>query len=314
MNLKSLITSCFIANKTDFPPEIKKSKDKCDDYMIKKNLDEQQIKAICDVLAETNLGYTKTELTRLLQQSIIEIVFDDRKSNAYGYTLGLNKRDWLYNCLVTEINKSHSFSKVYLFLEKALNPVAFTDEKSRRKYTYLLEGTNRALLLAGLEITKEGKLIEVIQAKTLDEVDRRVNSLQRQLYNRAIHGEVQKYCIKDYLQKDYYDAVFEAAKGLAERVREITGLTTDGGTLFQTAFSKNDPYLFFNSMKSDSEKSEFIGLKELMEAIFHLVRNPVAHTPKINWKIDEAKALDVLTLISFAHKYLDECHKMPGKT
>lgn len=281
--------------------------------MIKKILDEQQLKAVCDVLAETNSGYTKTQLTRLLQQSGIEAVSDGGSSTAYGYTFGLNKRDWLYNCLATEINKNHSLSKVYLFLEKALNPVAFTDEKNRDKYNYLLEGTNKALLLAGLEITKEGKLIEVVQAKTLDEVDRRVNSLQRQLYIRAIHSEVQKYCIKDYLQRDYYDAVFEAAKGLAERVRTISGLTTDGGTLFQTAFSKNDPYLFFNGMQTDSEKSEFTGLKELMEAIFHLVRNPAAHTPKINWKVDEAKALDVLTLISFAHKYLDECHKMPGK-
>ena len=281
--------------------------------MVKKNLDEQQLKAVGDVLAETNSGYTKTELTRLLEQSRIEVVSDGRTSNAYGYTLGLNKRDWLYNCLATEINKSHSLIRIYSFLEKALNPVAFTDEKSRDKYDYLLEGTNKALLLAGLEITKEGKLIEVVQAKTLDEVDRRVNSLQRQLYNRAIHNEVQKYCIKDYLQKDYYDTVFEAAKGLAERVRQITGLTTDGGTLFQTAFSKNDPYLFFNSMRTDSERSEFMGLKELLEAIFHLVRNPAAHTPKINWKVDEGKALDILTLISFAHKYLDECHKMPGK-
>lgn len=281
--------------------------------MIKKILDEQQLKVVCDVLAETDSGYTKTQLTRLLQQSGIEVVSDGRSGTAYGYTFGLNKRDWLYNCLATEINKNHSLSKVYLFLERALNPVAFTDEKNREKYNYLLEGTNKALLLAGLEITKEGKLIEVVQAKTLDEVDRRVNSLQRQLYIRAIHSEVQKYCIKDYLQRDYYDAVFEAAKGLAERVRTISGLTTDGGTLFQTAFSKNDPYLFFNSMQTDSEKSEFTGLKELMEAIFHLVRNPAAHTPKINWKVDEAKALDVLTLISFAHKYLDECHKMPGK-
>lgn len=281
--------------------------------MVKKNLDEQQLKAVCDVLAETKLGYTKTELTRLLEQSRIEVVSDGRTSNAYGYTLGLNKRDWLYNCLVTEINKSHSLNCVYFFLEKALNPVAFTDESSRDKYNYLLEGTNKVLFLAGLEITKEGKLIEVVQAKPLDEVDRRVNSLQRQLYNRAIHSEVQKYCIKDYLQKDYYDAVFEAAKGLAERVRQITGLTTDGGTLFQTAFSKNDPYLFFNSMQTDSEKSEFTGLKELMEAIFHLVRSLAAHTPKVNWKVDEAKAHDILTLISFAHKYLDECHKMPGK-
>lgn len=281
--------------------------------MVSKNIDEQQLKAVCDVLAETNLGYTKTELTRLLQQSGIEIVSDEKCSNGYVYQIGLNKRDWLYNCLAMEINKSHSLNRVYLFLEKALNPVAFTDERNRDKYNYLLEGTNKALLLAGLEITMEGKLIEVVQAKTLDEVDRRVNSLRRQLYNRAIHNEVQKYCIKDYLQKDYYDAVFEAAKGLAERVRQITGLTTDGGTLFQTAFSKNDPYLFFNSMQTDSEKSEFTGVKELMEAIFHLARNPAAHTPKINWKVDETKALDILTLISFSHKYLDECHKMPGK-
>lgn len=281
--------------------------------MVNKVIDEQQLKAVCDVLGETNRGYTITELTRLLQQSGIELVSDGRKSNGYTYQLGLNKRDWLYNCLANEVNKNHSLMRIYMFIEKALNPVAFTSEENRAKYEYLFEGTNKALLLAGMEVTKEGKLVEVVQAKTLDEVDRRVNSLKRELYNRSIHGEVQKYCIEDYLRKDYYDAVFEAAKGLAERVRQITGLTTDGGTLFQTAFSKNDPYIFFNGLQTDSEKSEFTGLKELLEAIFHLVRNPAAHTPKVNWKVDEAKALDILTLISFAHKYLDQCHKMPGK-
>lgn len=281
--------------------------------MVNKVIDEQQLKAVCDVLGETNRGYTKTELTRLLQQSGIELVSDGRKSNGYTYQLGLNKRDWLYNCLANEVNKNHSLMRIYMFIEKALNPVAFTSEENRAKYEYLFEGTNKALLLAGMEVTKEGKLVEVVQAKTLDEVDRRVNSLKRELYNRSIHSEVQKYCIEDYLRKDYYDAVFEAAKGLAERVRQITGLTTDEGTLFQTAFSKNDPYIFFNGLQTDSEKSEFTGLKELLEAIFHLVRNPAAHTPKVNWKVDEAKALDILTLISFAHKYLDQCHKMPGK-
>lgn len=281
--------------------------------MVNKVIDEQQLKAVCDVLGETNRGYTKTELTRLLQQSGIELVSDGRKSNGYTYQLGLNKRDWLYNCLANEVNKNHSLMRIYMFIEKALNPVAFTSEENRAKYEYLFEGTNKALLLAGMEVTKEGKLVEVVQAKTLDEVDRRVNSLKRELYNRSIHSEVQKYCIEDYLRKDYYDAVFEAAKGLAERVRQITGLTTDGGTLFQTAFSKNDPYIFFSGLQTDSEKSEFTGLKELLEAIFHLVRNPAAHTPKVNWKVDEAKALDILTLISFAHKYLDQCHKMPGK-
>ena len=41
-------------------------------------LDEQQLKVVCDVLAETSLRYTKTELTRLLQQSQISILSDER--------------------------------------------------------------------------------------------------------------------------------------------------------------------------------------------------------------------------------------------
>lgn len=281
--------------------------------LISKVIDEQQLKAVCDVLGNTDSGYTKTELTRLLEQSKIEVLSDGKFNNGYTYGIGLNKREWLYNCLAGEINRSNSLERVYYFFEKALNPVAFTDEAKRSKYEFLLEGVNKALLMAGLQITKEGKLVEVVRAKTLDEVDNRVNSLMKKLYDRKIHYEVKRYCIKDYLQKDYYDTVFEAAKGLAERVRQISGLTTDGGILFQTAFSKNDPYIIFNKLETDSEKSEFTGLKELMEAIFHLVRNPAAHTPKVNWKINEDKALDILTLISFAHKYLDECYKMPDK-
>ena len=116
------------------------------------------------------------------------------------------------------------------------------------------------------------------------------------------------------MQKDYFDAVFEAAKGVAQRVRDITGLEKDGGALFQAAFARNDPYLYFNLLKTESEISEFTGVKELLEAIFHLVRNQAAHTPKINWKVEETRALDILTLISVAHKYLDECKPVPYKT
>ena len=276
-------------------------------------LDQQQLKSVCGVVAHTSLGLTKSEITTLLGQCGIVPVDDGSSRGAYGYTVGLNKRDWLYNCLASEVNTSHSFGKVFSFLQAVLNPASYTDVNRRNKYDYLFEETNKVLLFAGISIDQSGKLVDVPQAETLNEVDRRVSHLKKALYDRSIHSEVQKYCIEDYLRKDYYDAVFEAAKGLAERVRQISGLTMDGGTLFQTAFSKNDPYVFFNAMRTDSERSEFTGLKELLEAIFHLVRNPAAHTPKINWKNDETKALDVLTLISFAHKYLDECHRIPGK-
>lgn len=280
---------------------------------IVRSLDQQQLKALCGVVAHTSQGLTKSELTVLLGQCGICAVDDGSSRSQWGYTIGLNKRDWLYNCLATEINNSHSLSKVFSFLQAALNPARYTSVDSRQQYRYLLEETNKTLLFAGLLIDQSGRLKEVSQAHTLTEVDQRVNRLKKALYDRAIHSEVQKYCVEDYLRADYYDAVFEAAKGLAERVRQISGLTMDGGALFQTAFSQNKPYIFFNAMKTESERSEFIGLKELLEAIFHLVRNPAAHTPKVNWKTDETKALDILTLISFAHKYLDECHRIPGK-
>jgi uncharacterized protein (TIGR02391 family) len=280
---------------------------------VVRTLDQQQLKAICDIVAHTSQGLTKSELTTLLGQSGISPIDDGSSRSQSGYIIGLNKRDWLYSCLATEINNRHSLERVFSFLQAVLNPALYTSVDSRQRYRYLFEETNKVLLLAGLSIDQSGRLTEVSQAQTLTEVDQRVNSMKKALYDRAIHSEVQKYCVEDYLRADYYDAVFEAAKGLAERVRQISGLTTDGGALFQTAFSKNDPYIFFNAMKTDSERSEFTGLKELLEAIFHLVRNPAAHTPKVNWKTDETKALDILTLISFAHKYLDECHRMPGK-
>lgn len=207
-------------------------------------LDQQKLKAICNVVAHTSQGLTKSELTALLGQYGICGVEDGSSCSQWGYTIGLNKRDWLYNCLVTEINNSHLFSRIFSFLQAALNPALYTSVDSRTKYRYLVEETNKILLFGGLSIDQSGRLVEVSQAQTLTEVDQRVNRLKKALYDRAIHFEVQKYCVEDYLRADYYDAVFEAAKGLAERVRQISGLTTDGGTLFQTAFSKNDPYIF----------------------------------------------------------------------
>jgi uncharacterized protein (TIGR02391 family) len=281
---------------------------------MNKELNEQQLQSICDVLGHTSNGLTKSELKTILQQCNIGDAGDGTSTNGYYIIYGLNKSKWLYKCFAVEINTKNSFVSIYNFIEKAMSPVNFISEGKREQYRFLFEELNKVLLFGGLEMSKDGKLIETAQAKSLDEVDKRVNSLRRHLYNRAIHHEVQKYCIQDYLRKDYFDAVFEAAKGLAERVREITGLKTDGSKLFQEAFAKNNPYIFFNMLQTESEVNEHNGLRELLESIFHMVRNQAAHTPKLNWNVDETKALDILTLISFAHKYLDICHKNPSKS
>ena len=75
---------------------------------IVRGLDQQQLKALCGVVAHTSQGLTKSELTVLLGQCGICAVDDGSSRSQWGYTIGLNKRDWLYNCLATEINNSHS--------------------------------------------------------------------------------------------------------------------------------------------------------------------------------------------------------------
>ena len=279
-----------------------------------KTINQNELKAICAILADTNNGFSKSELKKFLSDSHIEAVDDGYRNNGIIYSFGLNKRDWLYNCFVKEVNNINSFECVFRFIETALNPISYTTMDKRDKYNYIVEETNKVLCLLGLGINESGKIVYVKKANNLEEVDERINHLQKKLYERSIHSEVYKYCRQDLLRKDFFDAVVEASKGLAQRVRDISGLGIDGSELFNEAFSSKDPIIFFNKLSNSSEKNEHNGLKELLNSIFHLVRNPKSHIPKINWHIDETEALDILTLISFAHKYLDKCHKMPNKT
>lgn len=274
---------------------------------------EQNLHNISAIIADTSRGLTKSELERHLRECRITLVSDGYFNNGICYKIGLNKRDWLYNCFINEINTTQSFNKIIKFIEIVVNPINYTKLEKREKYQFILEELNKILLLLGYKIDSSGKLIEIVKASNLDEVDRRVNSLKKRLYDRNIHSEVAKYCINDYLREDYFDTVFEATKGLAERVRGISGLNSDGNELFQNAFSTKDPYIILNMLDTDSEKNEYNGLKELLIALFHLVRNPMAHTPKINWKQNENEALDILTIVSFAHKYLDKCYRNPSK-
>lgn len=259
-------------------------------------------------------GSLKIQIILDRSESLLKIlgIADIEKSGAQKY-FSKNKRTWLNDCLLYEIRKNDTDAKVVKFIELAMNPMSFTKAEAREKYNWLFEELNKVLILAGLGIRSDGRIIKITKADSLDEADKRVNSLRKRLSDRCIHSEVEKYCRNDLMRKDYSAVVFEAAKGLAQRVRDLTGLQKDGGELFQTAFSTKDPWLVFNMLMTENEISEHKGLKELMESIFHLVRNPVAHTPKIEWNIEENKALDVLTLISFAHKYLDVCVLNPIK-
>lgn len=95
---------------------------------MEKKLNEQQLKSICAILADTNSGLTKSEIKKYLKICNIPILDDGSKTigNGLAYQIGLNKQEYLYNCLVNRVNQTSSFNCVYDFIQYALNPIDYT--------------------------------------------------------------------------------------------------------------------------------------------------------------------------------------------
>ena len=114
----------------------------------------------------------------------------------------------------------------------------------------------------------------------------------------------------ELLDENYFHAVFESTKGVAERIRLMSGLTADGAELVNKAFSIQSPILVLGPLATESEKSEQKGFSNLLVGLFGAVRNPLAHAPKTNWPMSEQDALDILTLVSLIHRKLDRAEKV----
>ena len=144
-------------------------------------------------------------------------------------------------------------------------------------------------------------------ARTVGQAAERAGKLRSELERRRVHPDVLRFCRAELLQENYFHAVLEASKSVAEKVRAKTGLTTDGSQLVDDAFGKKPtlPLLAFNSLQTDSEWSEHRGLMNIMKGVFSAFRNPTAHEPKVSWHVTEQDALDLLTLASLLHRRLD---------
>ena len=114
------------------------------------------------------------------------------------------------------------------------------------------------------------------------------------------------------MANNYFHAVFEANKGLFERIRELSGLCTDGYPLIEESFSQN-PILIINNYITQSEKDEHKGFCNLLKGLCGMFRNPEAHEPKVSWEVTEQDALEILGIISYCHRRLDMAQKIRQK-
>jgi uncharacterized protein (TIGR02391 family) len=121
------------------------------------------------------------------------------------------------------------------------------------------------------------------------------------------------FCRAELLKENYFHAVFEAMKSIAAKIRNVSGLTSDGAQLVQEAFTPSGgqgSVLAINPLVTETHKGEQRGFANLLIGLFGTIRNPLAHTPKVEWDMSEQDALDILTTASLIHRKLDKARKL----
>jgi uncharacterized protein (TIGR02391 family) len=159
-----------------------------------------------------------------------------------------------------------------------MNPVRHVG--SREYFETERSKLNSVLAFSGLSLGEDCRLREVAVASTLGEAEAMASALRKALVERKVHADVLKFCRAELLVDNYFHAVFEATKSVAEKLRQKTGLVSDGSQLVDEALGIGKaawPRLAFNSLATDSERSEHSGLMNLIKGLFGAFRNTTAH-------------------------------------
>ena len=200
--------------------------------------------------------------------------------------------------------KDGNANRILTFIENFLAPTRFINRNE--EFEAHRSEVNVVLAFSGIAYGDDGKFRPVPIARTLTEAETRASTIRAKFRGRRIHSQVLKYCRPELMDNNYFHAVFEATKGLAHRIREMSGEDGDGAALVDRVFSTKRPVLAFNTLRTESEQSEHTGFATLLKGCFAAVRNPLAHEPKILWD-GEDDAADYFTLISLLHRKLDGC-------
>lgn len=219
---------------------------------------------------------------------------------------GENKRDRLFKAFKTQQEKDRCANNICNFIQRAMDPVLYTNMQDHFKEKQ--SELNITLAFEGLRLDDQGKIVKGEQAQTISQAEAAANQLKQKLIARGVHADVLKFCRAELIKENYFHAVLEAAKSVAQKIRDKSGFKNDGCALVDDAFGigkKDFPIIAFNSLQTDSERSEHIGLTNLMKGFFGVFRHPTAHAPKLLWQMTEQDALDMMTLASLIHRRLD---------
>ena len=249
------------------------------------------IKALADILSNCSSG---SEIGEVLADVQLEDVIGARGSKSMR----------LYYAFKQSQQQHKGPSRVIRFIGSLLSLSRFVGRSEQ--FEQHRSKLNGVMSLVGLEYNTQGKFVKIERAKTLEEAEKYARKVRRQFAERVFHPQMLTSCGDELAKEDYYHAAFEAVKGLAQRVRDKSGVELEGAALIDQVFSVKKPILAFNTLETESEQSEHKGLAMLLKGCISTVRHPRAHTPRVRGDMDDATDL---ALVSLLHQKLDSCHK-----
>lgn len=197
---------------------------------------------------------------------------------------------------------------VLKFVKHCMKPVQWASRPDDFEHTREL--LNQALAFAGYNLQASGALHRRRAAQSHADAGIVSRRMHKKLQERGGHADVFRYCNAELVADDCFNAVFEAVKGMGDRVRVMASVDLDGGRLIEHVFESKPALVAFNTLRTESERNEQRGLANIMKGIFSAFRNPAAHEPKVSWHVSEEDALDLLSMLSLVHRRLDRATKV----
>lgn len=258
------------------------------------------LEMIANAIADIDPGITGSVIHRMLLQSQIEDI-------SYNEQF-LAKRKKLFNAFADYQNKNQCANNIIQFIQNVLSPQRYVDNTDI--FNKVKNEVNKQLAFEGLNIDDSNQIVSVAKASKISDVQIKVDGLKNKLIQQGAHQLVFSYCNAELLANNYFHSVLESSKGLVKRIQDIADVTYDGQNLMEKVFKDEDPILIVNNFQSKSEKDEHRGFRNLLIGIVAMFRNPASHELKVEWDMSEQDALDILAMISYCHRRLDNAQKI----
>lgn len=259
---------------------------------MEKQFSQSDLEAIAAALGDTSEGLTGTEIRHLLETLRMADPTPD-----------MSKWKRLHNAFVERQNYSRNRRAIMEFIRQAMKPARYA--KCPERFEAMRANLNRALAFSGLAVNTAGEIYAADRVETLSEAQRRADELRADLTSRGVHPDVLRFCRAELVADNYFHAVLEATKSIADKLRVKSGLSEDGSKLVDATLCGAVPRIAINDLVTESQRSEQSGFANLVKGVFGMFRNPTAHEPRVLWGMSKEDAEDLLSIASLIHRRLD---------